>query len=57
MQTFLKHESADGVCCACISHSFMYLASVEHRAFIFMLLLFQLPEFKLIGNKQPVLEH
>jgi len=54
MQTFLKHENADGVYCACISHSYMYLASVKHRAFIFMLLLIQLPKFQLVGNKQPV---
>lgn len=57
MRTFLKHEIADGVYRACIPHSFMYLASVERRAFIFMLLLFQLPQFKLIGNKQPMFEH
>lgn len=56
MQTFLKHGSADGVCCACVCQSFMSPASVQHRTCVFMLLLFQLPMFKLLGHKQPVFE-
>lgn len=35
MQTFLKHESADGVYCACVSPSSMCLTSVEHASFYF----------------------
>lgn len=57
MQTFLKHESVDGVYCACVSPSSMYLASVQHRASVFMLLHVQLPKLELTGTKEPVFQY